>query len=190
MLTTRDVALPEFVLALLRRRDERERERAAFVRFRSPVLPGSDQITGHEALYPGKCGFPLHRIGDVRGLGVTTSAAIPASFRPTAFGSLPFAPLSPPLSISASTAVLLSLFLSLGASSPPIVLFLVNTRSTPSFRDSARRMGFSRGNRERENGRKRFRITIYPVFRPETFRFAGAKCFTRQAGAGIPFRIN
>lgn len=52
---------------------------AAFVRHCLPVLLGSDQITGHEALYPGKCGFPLHRIGDVRGLGVTASAAIPAT---------------------------------------------------------------------------------------------------------------
>lgn len=45
---------------------------------------GSDQITSHaEALYPEKCGFPLHRIGDVTGLGVTTSDAILASYTPT-----------------------------------------------------------------------------------------------------------
>jgi len=45
---------------------------------------GSDQITSHaEALYPEKCGFPLHRIGDVMGLRVTTSDAIPTSYAPT-----------------------------------------------------------------------------------------------------------
>lgn len=37
---------------------------------------GSDQITSRaEAFYPEKCGFPLHRVGGVRGLEVTTSGS-------------------------------------------------------------------------------------------------------------------
>lgn len=52
---------------------------------------GSDQITSSaEAFYPEKCGFPLHRIGDVRGLGVTTSVAIPLPhFAPFLYRVLP-----------------------------------------------------------------------------------------------------
>lgn len=49
--------------------------KAAFVHRPDLLFFGSDQITGHEALLPTKCGFPLHRIGNVRGLG---NARLPA----------------------------------------------------------------------------------------------------------------
>lgn len=66
-----DVTLSEFVLPYFVLGG-----RLSFI----PMDPPMDRISRAETLYPEKCGFPLHWIGDVRGLKVTTSIAIPASF--------------------------------------------------------------------------------------------------------------
>lgn len=160
--------LPYFVLV------DGTRERAAFVHLRSPVLLGSDQITGHEALYPGKCGFPLHRIGDVRGLGVTTSAAIPASFQPCIHqlsALVLFLLLYLLLFLHSCFCFPVSLSLRPYPEFTPIVLFLVNTRfvrtsfvSPGTELDSAHRMGFSRERTAKEDARKRSCITIILFF--------------------------
>lgn len=121
---------------------------------------GSDQITSHaEALYPEKCGFPLHRIGDVTGLGVTTSDAIPYFVR-----SYVLSPFHPSIRV-----LLICPFL--GLTYDPAGLFLFGAER---FRA---RIGFSCGKFTKRNANKRF--FNFFSFRIKTFWFTSAEHFAR-----------
>lgn len=122
---------------------------------------GSDQITSRaEALYPEKCGFPLHRIGDVRGLGVTTSVAILASYAST------FCPLSLPCSSHHPRPFFSWFNTQFGRPS--------SSRFGPAR--SRPRIGFSCERNGKGNARKRS-FNLFS-FQAKTFRFTRAKRFT------------